>query len=129
MTLETARAAAALKDRVAIITGAASGIGRAQARLYAAAGARVVAVDRNAEGVAEVIAEIASEGGESLGIAADLTRPDDITRVVAGTIAKFGRIDILGNTAGRMTATSARWRPATRSGTAYSRSMSPRCSG
>jgi len=100
MTLETARAAAVLKDRIAIITGAASGIGRAQARLYAAAGARVVAVDRNAEGVAEVIAEIASEGGESLGIAADLTRPDDIARVVAGTIAKFGRIDILGNTAG-----------------------------
>lgn len=89
-----------LADKVAIVTGAASGIGRAQARLYARAGAKVVAADRNADGVAAVAAEIEADGGEALGLSIDLSRTDDIAALVQKTLARFGRIDILGNTAG-----------------------------
>lgn len=89
-----------LADKVAIVTGAASGIGRAQARLYASAGAKVVAADRNSAGVAAIVAEIESDGGAALGLSVDLSRKDDIASLVAATLARFGRIDILGNTAG-----------------------------
>lgn len=100
MHMTTARAARVLAGKVAIVTGAASGIGRAQARLFAAAGAAVVAVDRDAAGVEAVAAGIAEDGDIVLGLGADLTEAADIARLVATATARFGRIDILGNTAG-----------------------------
>ncbi|MGU3497053.1 SDR family NAD(P)-dependent oxidoreductase [Xanthobacteraceae bacterium A53D] len=89
-----------LTGKVAIVTGAASGIGRAQARLFAAAGAQVVAVDRDATGIEATMAEIAAAGHGGIGVVADLLRAEDIARIVDTATGQFGRIDILGNTAG-----------------------------
>ena len=67
-----------LKDRVAIVTGAASGIGAATARLFAAEGARVALVDLDEKGVRDVASEIEVEGGQALAIAADVSRADHV---------------------------------------------------
>lgn len=100
MSLETARAARPLAGKVALLTGAASGIGRAQALLFAAAGADVIAVDRDAAGIEATCAAIAAAGESGFGITADLADGGDIDRLVAAALERFGRIDILGNTAG-----------------------------
>jgi short-subunit dehydrogenase len=80
-----------------IVTGASSGIGEASARAFAAAGDRVVLVARRADR----LQTLASELPGSLAVPADLTRGDDIRRVVAETLHAFGRIDVLVNNAGR----------------------------
>lgn len=89
-----------LKGQVAIITGAARNIGRAMAGDLAAGGARVVinamtSIDA-ANGVKQ---EIADAGGEAIVIQGDITKPDDVARIVDGTMEAFGRIDILVNNA------------------------------
>lgn len=99
-SLESARRARVLEGKIALITGTASGIGRAQARLFAAAGAQVVAVDRDEAGLAETCTSITDAGEKAIFICADLRQPDDIARLVGETLERFGRIDILGNTAG-----------------------------
>jgi ribitol 2-dehydrogenase len=81
-----------LEGKVALITGGSSGIGRAMARAVAAQGARVAIVGRSAE---RLDAAAGSIDGGALSLAADLTRPDEVNRVVAETFARFGRIDIL----------------------------------
>lgn len=86
-------------DRVAIVTGAASGIGRATALRFAAEGASVVACDLDEQGLAETQAE----GGERVVIGrADVTDNDDVNRVVALATDTFGRVDVLANVAGVM---------------------------
>ncbi len=77
----------------AIVTGAASGMGRAMALALSGAGFDVVAVDRNAEA-------LASLPGPILPVTADLAQPDSFDRIVAQTLAAFGRIDVLVNNAG-----------------------------
>lgn len=81
-----------LKGKVALVTGASSGIGRAMAKALAAEGAKVVLVGRSAERLDKVASDI---GGDTLTIAADLTKPAEVDRTVAEAIKKFGRIDIL----------------------------------
>ncbi|MBN3778046.1 glucose 1-dehydrogenase [Burkholderia sp. Ac-20345] len=88
-----------LAGKVALITGAASGIGRAQVDLFMAAGAHVVAVDIDRHGL-ERISTAGSRAGRLLCVNANLTVIDDIHRVVASAIAAFENIDILCNTAG-----------------------------
>lgn len=81
-----------LKDKVVLVTGGSSGIGRAMARAVAAEGAKVVLVGRSAERLEDVARSLPTE---ALPIAADLTAAGEVDRVVAEARARFGRIDIL----------------------------------
>ena len=92
----------ALLDRVAIVTGAGQGIGRGVARCLARAGAHVVIADQAPERIAPAAAEVESLGVQSLGVPTDVSRSDDIKRMVQQTLERFGRIDILVNNAGRV---------------------------
>jgi NAD(P)-dependent dehydrogenase (short-subunit alcohol dehydrogenase family) len=89
-----------LHDKVAVITGAASGIGRATALLFAREGAVVVITDLNESGGKAVAAEIASHGGRARFELADVTRAADCQRVVETAVREFGGIHILFNNAG-----------------------------
>lgn len=89
-----------LKDRIAIVTGAGSGIGRAGAAILAREGAAVVVVDRDAAGAAETVAAIAAAGGRAEAAALDVTDDAALTALVDGILARHGRIDILHNHAG-----------------------------
>lgn len=82
-----------LKGKVALVTGASSGIGRALARMLAAEGAKLALVGRSAERLETVRAEFPDT--EALVIAADLTEPAEVERSVAETLARFGQVDIL----------------------------------
>jgi NAD(P)-dependent dehydrogenase (short-subunit alcohol dehydrogenase family) len=89
-----------LANRVAIITGGASGIGRATALLFAREGAAVVVADVNAEAGQAVVSEVEKAGGRAGFESADVTRVADCRRVVERTLREFGKIDILFNNAG-----------------------------
>lgn len=89
-----------LKDGVAIVTGAASGIGRATAELFAMRGARVVVSDVDDEGGRETVRRIESGGGVAAYVRADVSKPGDCEGLVAGTMDQFGRLDFACNNAG-----------------------------
>lgn len=94
-----------LDGRVALVTGAASGIGRASARLIAASGvAGLVLVDRNAKGCAEVAEAL--PGTDVATVVADLAEPDAVAQVLSAAIDRFGRIDALVNAAALTTRAS-----------------------
>ena len=88
-----------LAGKVAIITGASTGIGKAAAFLFAENGARVVIADINREGGKKVAEMIQAKGQEALYIAADVTRPEQVQAMVQQTLERFGRIDVLYNNA------------------------------
>jgi NAD(P)-dependent dehydrogenase (short-subunit alcohol dehydrogenase family) len=90
----------ALRGKVAIITGAATGIGRASALLFSRAGARVAVADTREAELARTVAAVRAAGGDVAPIMADLARPDDCAKVVAGALQAFGRLDVLLNNAG-----------------------------
>jgi len=83
-----------LQDRVAIVTGAAQGIGKAVADKLAAEGAKVVAVDVNGEG-----AERTAEGVDGTAVQADISKPEDVQRMVDETVSQYGKVDVLANVA------------------------------
>jgi len=89
-----------LRGRVAIITGAASGIGRASALTFAREGAQVTAADIDEEGGKETVARIQAEGHEAFSSRTDVTSEVEVKRMVEETIHRWGRIDILFNNAG-----------------------------
>ena len=100
MSLDQARAAGALAGKIAIVTGAASGIGRAQARLYAAAGANLLITDQHSGPLETLVSSIRDAGDSALPHVADLSSPAEIQALVSAALSKFGRIAILANTAG-----------------------------
>ncbi len=89
-----------LKDRVAIVTGSAQGIGFAIAELFSREGAKVVLVDVDNQKVSEAARGLTSQGFEALGVACDVTKFESCEDAVKETVAKFGKIDILINNAG-----------------------------
>jgi 3-oxoacyl-[acyl-carrier protein] reductase len=89
-----------ISGKVAVVTGAASGMGRATARLFAADGARVALVDRPGSAVGEVADEIVAAGGTALALEADLAEPAAPGAAVADAREGLGPIDILVNNAG-----------------------------
>jgi NAD(P)-dependent dehydrogenase (short-subunit alcohol dehydrogenase family) len=86
--------------KVALVTGAGSGIGRASALAFARAGARVVVADLNADGGAETVRQIEELEGEAAFVAADVSDEAAVSRLVAQTVEAFGRLDFAHNNAG-----------------------------
>lgn len=91
-----------LKDRVALVTGAGSGIGEATAKRMAAEGAAVVVVDLNDEGARRVAGEIRGAGGVAEPLHANVGNPPEIEAMVKFAVDKFGRLEILHNNAIRL---------------------------
>jgi 3-oxoacyl-[acyl-carrier protein] reductase len=89
-----------LKGKIAIVTGAGRGIGRAIALALGEAGARVALAARSEGEIRSVAQEIRGKDGDALAIAADLTRDDEIERLVKQTVKEWGAVDILVNNAG-----------------------------
>ena len=89
-----------LKDKVALITGGSSGIGRAVALAWAREGAKVVVSDVDRGGGGETVEQVRAAGGEAIFIAADVSKPEDCEALARGAVEKFGRLDIACNNAG-----------------------------
>jgi len=89
-----------LEGKVAIVTGAAEGMGEATTRLFAAHGARVLAADVNAETGEAMVASIKSDGGEASFVRADVSRPAEIEAMVKTAVERYGRLDCAVNNAG-----------------------------
>ncbi len=85
-----------LKDKVCIVTGGGSGIGRATCRVFAREGAKLVVADRNAQAAAAVAGELPG----AIALTVDVSKAVDVERMVAGTVKQFGRLDVIVNNAG-----------------------------
>lgn len=89
-----------LSGKVAIITGAALGMGAAEAKLFAQEGAKVVATDIKEDALQEVIHEINSNGGDALGLKHNVTSEEEWQQVIRQTVDRYGKVDVLVNNAG-----------------------------
>ncbi|MEM3357124.1 MAG: glucose 1-dehydrogenase [Candidatus Bathyarchaeia archaeon] len=89
-----------LNDKVVVVTGGASGIGKAICKLFSAKGAKVVISDINKEKGVEVAREIKNASGEAIFIRADVSKYDDVKALVENTVKNFGKIDVMVNNAG-----------------------------
>jgi NAD(P)-dependent dehydrogenase (short-subunit alcohol dehydrogenase family) len=89
-----------LQGKVALVTGASQGLGRALALAYAKEGASLVVNSRSEEGIRPVAGEIEGLGAEVLAVAADVSRGEDARRLVEEAVGRFGEIDVLVNNAG-----------------------------
>ncbi len=94
-----------LKDKVAIITGSTSGMGRATAELFAREGAKVVVTGRNKERAKAVVDKIKKEGFEATYVIVDATKIEDCKKIVDKALEEYGTVDILFNNAGMLSVT------------------------
>ena len=90
-----------LKGKVAIVTGGGSGIGRATAQLFAAEGAQIVLADLNLAAAKETAGTITREGGVAFAVSCDISREAQVRDLISAAVERFGRIDILVNSAAR----------------------------
>ena len=91
-----------LEGKVAIVTGATSGMGRATAELFAKEGAKVVVTGRNEERARAVVDQIKADGGEAIYVIVDASNVEDCKKIFDATIEAFGTVDILVNNAGML---------------------------
>jgi NAD(P)-dependent dehydrogenase (short-subunit alcohol dehydrogenase family) len=91
-----------LQDKVTIITGGASGMGRVAARMFAAEGAKVVIADVTEPATRSVVDEVQAAGGQAIAVVADVSKEADAKRMVDEAVAAYGRVDVLYNNAGIM---------------------------
>ena len=89
-----------LKDKVTVITGAASGIGRASAVMFAKEGASVVVSDIDDVGGQETVKQIISNGGRAIYVRADVSKETQVRHLIQAAVAEFGRVNVLFNNAG-----------------------------
>lgn len=89
-----------LEGKIAVITGAGSGVGRAACLIFAKHGAKVVAADVNVAAVEETVALVKAAGGEAIAQVCDVSKADQVTALVAAAAEKFGRLDVMYNNAG-----------------------------
>jgi NAD(P)-dependent dehydrogenase (short-subunit alcohol dehydrogenase family) len=104
-----------LSGKVAIITGGGSGIGEASAKLFAKEGAKVLIADKNQKSGQQVVLQIKNQGSDAIFVQVDVTRSDDIEKMIQTAIQSYGRLDILFNNAGVAgdifeDTTEAKWR-------------------
>jgi 3-hydroxybutyrate dehydrogenase len=90
----------ALKNKVAVVTGAASGIGEEIARTFARAGAKLAILDLDAEGAARIAADLHREGRQAIAVVVDVTSEEQVDAGMATVVEAFGRIDVLVSNAG-----------------------------
>jgi 3-oxoacyl-[acyl-carrier protein] reductase len=98
-----------LKDKIAIVTGAGSGVGRAAALEFAGQGAKVVCCGRRKEKLDETAAQVKKLPGDALALPTDITRPDSVQSTVKTVLAHYGGVDILFNNAGSFLTLGALW--------------------
>ncbi|WP_068619885.1 SDR family oxidoreductase [Paenibacillus tuaregi] len=91
-----------LQNQVAVVTGAASGMGKAIALLYAQEGAKVIVSDINSDAANGVVEEIKAKGGEAIAVTANVAKEEDIQNLIDTAVEQFGTVDILVNNAGIM---------------------------
>ena len=91
-----------LADKVCVITGAGSGMGRVAAGMFAAQGARVVVADYNEAAAAETVAAVTTAGGQATAVHADVSMESDAKAMIDHAVATYGRVDVLYNNAGIM---------------------------
>ena len=104
-------AMARLDDKVAVVTGAAHGLGRAIAERLAGEGATVVLGDVDAPALDRAVAQISGKGGRASGVVGDVTEEEPAARLIAAAVERGGRLDILvNNVGGSRTRASGKWR-------------------
>ncbi|GIP20967.1 SDR family oxidoreductase [Paenibacillus sp. J22TS3] len=91
-----------LQNQVAVVTGAASGMGKAIALVYAQEGAKVIVSDINSDAANGVVEEIKAKGGEAIAVTANVAKEEDIQNLIDTAVEQFGTVDILVNNAGIM---------------------------
>ena len=88
-----------LEKKIAVVTGGASGIGEAICELFAREGARVVVADIDADGGAQTVSSIESDGGDAIFVKTDVSQEDEVSDLVTATLDSYGGVDVLVNDA------------------------------